>query len=212
MSAPPSPHASQDMLRAMAHPLRLQIMQKVSRLGTARAADIAADMGIPANSVSYHLRILHRGGVIEEAPEKARDRRDRVWRLTDRASAAGRDGDLNDPATGDGGAAALAVSFAALEGMRAAWAREVSRAREDGPVEPGVGRMSTTTLRLSTEQAQQLNDRIDQLLHEYDALNHDEQGVAIPGDPDSAGTAQDFQVLFALVREAPPTEAAPGAP
>lgn len=35
---------------------------------------------MPANQVSFHLRTLAKYGLIEEAPEEARDRRDRVWR------------------------------------------------------------------------------------------------------------------------------------
>jgi predicted transcriptional regulator len=51
-------YATRDMLRAMAHPLRLQLMERIGRRGTARAADLAEDLGVPANSISYHLRTL----------------------------------------------------------------------------------------------------------------------------------------------------------
>lgn len=45
-----------------------------------RAADLAAALGQPANAISFHLRTLAKAGLIVEAPEHARDRRDRVWR------------------------------------------------------------------------------------------------------------------------------------
>lgn len=67
------------MLKAYSHPLRRQILRLLSRREYLRAADIAAELGVPANSVSFHLRALAEAGLIEEAPEKARDRRDRVW-------------------------------------------------------------------------------------------------------------------------------------
>ncbi|WP_202980477.1 winged helix-turn-helix domain-containing protein [Microbacterium caowuchunii] len=67
-------------LKAMAHPVRMQIEQALDRRGFARAADLAADLGLPANQVSFHLRVLAAAELIEEAPEHARDRRDRVWR------------------------------------------------------------------------------------------------------------------------------------
>src|SRR5690625_5956976 len=73
----PTTYATRDMLRALAHPLRMQLLQRLGGRGTARAADLAADLGVPANSVSYHLRILAKGGAIVEAPEAARDKRDR---------------------------------------------------------------------------------------------------------------------------------------
>ncbi|WP_337000596.1 MULTISPECIES: ArsR/SmtB family transcription factor [unclassified Microbacterium] len=67
------------MLKAYSHPLRRQIIRLIARREFLRAADIAAEIGVPANSVSFHLRALAEAGLIEEAPDKARDRRDRVW-------------------------------------------------------------------------------------------------------------------------------------
>lgn len=66
-------------LRAIAHPLRQRILIELAALGHARAADLARATGEPANAVSFHLRVLAKAGMIAEAPEHARDRRDRVW-------------------------------------------------------------------------------------------------------------------------------------
>lgn len=66
-------------LRAIAHPLRQRILMELSVRGHARAADLAEATGQPANSISFHLRTLARAGMIVEAPEHARDKRDRVW-------------------------------------------------------------------------------------------------------------------------------------
>lgn len=66
-------------LRAIAHPLRQRILMELSARGHARAADLAEATGQPANAISFHLRTLARAGMIVEAPEHARDRRDRVW-------------------------------------------------------------------------------------------------------------------------------------
>ncbi|MBZ2198136.1 helix-turn-helix transcriptional regulator [Ruania sp. N2-46] len=67
------------MLKALAHPLRRRITKVLTQREFARAADIAADLDEAANSVSFHLRVLADAGLIVEAPERARDRRDRVW-------------------------------------------------------------------------------------------------------------------------------------
>lgn len=67
------------MLKAYSHPLRRQIIRLIERREFLRAADIASELDVPANSASFHLRALAEAGLIEEAPEKARDRRDRVW-------------------------------------------------------------------------------------------------------------------------------------
>src|ERR671916_1326847 len=66
-------------LRAIAHPLRQRILMELSVRGHARAADLAQVTGQPANTISFHLRMLAKARMIVEAPEHARDKRDRVW-------------------------------------------------------------------------------------------------------------------------------------
>lgn len=70
------------VLRAISHPLRNRILEQLYARGAGRAADLAGVLGVPANQVSFHLRQLARYELIEEAPELARDGRDRVWRPT----------------------------------------------------------------------------------------------------------------------------------
>lgn len=69
------------MLRAFAHPLRQRIMWELAVRTHARAADLARYLDEPANSVSFHLRTLAKAGLVIEAPEHARDGRDRVWAM-----------------------------------------------------------------------------------------------------------------------------------
>lgn len=77
----PSPTASVTMLKALAHPVRQQLFRALTNRGHARATDLAADLGLPVNQISFHLRVLADAEIIEEAPEHARDRRDRVWTM-----------------------------------------------------------------------------------------------------------------------------------
>lgn len=67
------------MMRALAHPVRQQILAELVGRKRARAADLAGALDLPANSASFHLRTLAKAGLIVEAPELARDKRDRVW-------------------------------------------------------------------------------------------------------------------------------------
>ena len=69
------------ILRAIAHPVRSRILSELWASGSLRAADVARILDIPANQASFHLRQLAKYGLVEEAPEEARDRRDRVWRM-----------------------------------------------------------------------------------------------------------------------------------
>lgn len=70
------------VLRALSHPLRQRILGELEVVEHARAADLATALDEPANSISFHLRVLAKAGIIEEAPDLARDRRDRVWKQT----------------------------------------------------------------------------------------------------------------------------------
>ncbi len=57
------------VLRAIAHPVRNRILDRArARTGSLRAADIAAELGIPANQASFHLRQLAKYGLVEEDP------------------------------------------------------------------------------------------------------------------------------------------------
>lgn len=68
------------MLRAIAHPMRSTLLYELHARGTANATTLANAVGEPVNSVSFHLRQLAKYGLIEEAPERASDGRQRWWR------------------------------------------------------------------------------------------------------------------------------------
>jgi DNA-binding transcriptional ArsR family regulator len=64
-------------LRALAHPLRLQLLQVLHAEGPSTASHLARRLGESSGSTSYHLRALHRAGMIEEAEQ--RNGRERWW-------------------------------------------------------------------------------------------------------------------------------------
>lgn len=68
------------MLKAYANPLRRRILAVFPRREFVRAVDLAEELGEPANKISFHLRVLADAGLLVEAPEHARDGRDRVWK------------------------------------------------------------------------------------------------------------------------------------
>src|SRR3954449_11106604 len=69
------------ILRALAHPIRNQVLLELEAVGSLRATDVAERLHIPANQASFHLRQLAKYGLIEEDPEAVGDRRSRAWRL-----------------------------------------------------------------------------------------------------------------------------------
>ena len=69
-------------LRALAHPLRLELVELLGALGQATAAACARRLATSQASCSFHLRQLAKYGFVEQAPP-SEDSRERPWRLTD---------------------------------------------------------------------------------------------------------------------------------
>src|SRR5690242_1405163 len=65
-------------LRALAHPLRLALLDHLMAFGDQTAAQCAAAVGSTASNCSYHLRALARVGLVE--PAASTDGRERPWR------------------------------------------------------------------------------------------------------------------------------------
>ena len=65
-------------LRGLAHPLRLQLLEVLYAEGPATATQLARRLGESSGSTSYHLRALHRAGMVEEA--ERRNGRERWWK------------------------------------------------------------------------------------------------------------------------------------
>lgn len=69
-------------LRALAHPLRLQIIGTLRSAGPRSVSALSELLDVATGSISYHLGTLERHGFVEEAPDLARDGRERWWRAT----------------------------------------------------------------------------------------------------------------------------------
>jgi DNA-binding MarR family transcriptional regulator len=66
-------------IRALAHPLRHDLMSIIGRLGRATTADAARELGISHGLASHHLHQLAKYGFVERVEGK--DHRERPWRL-----------------------------------------------------------------------------------------------------------------------------------
>jgi DNA-binding MarR family transcriptional regulator len=69
-------------MRALAHPLRLDLLEVLAELGPATAAACARALGSTQANCSFHLRQLAKYGFVERGPESG-DGREHVWQLTD---------------------------------------------------------------------------------------------------------------------------------
>jgi DNA-binding Lrp family transcriptional regulator len=68
-------------IRALAHPLRLDLLQVLNADGPSTAAQCGRVLGASQASCSFHLRQLAKYGFVEDAGP-ASDRRERQWRVT----------------------------------------------------------------------------------------------------------------------------------
>ncbi|SDS07343.1 Helix-turn-helix domain-containing protein [Actinopolymorpha singaporensis] len=82
MSKPSSAAQSRELdlrsLRALAHPLRVEILQTLSTDGPSTSARLAARIGVRSGSTSWHLAKLAEAGLVVEDPERG-TLRERWW-------------------------------------------------------------------------------------------------------------------------------------
>src|ERR1700760_5023556 len=69
-----------EVLEALAHPVRLDLLSYLMSHGPASASTCARAVGDTPSNCSYHLRTLARHGLVE--PATSTDRRERPWRAT----------------------------------------------------------------------------------------------------------------------------------
>jgi DNA-binding transcriptional ArsR family regulator len=147
-------------IRALAHPLRLELQAIIGRAGRITAADAARELNISHALASHHLRQLAKYGFVEQVA--GADNRERPWQLVATSTSfTGAD------ATPEG-AAALAVleqviAERALTGLldwqerRASWPVEW---REHG----GIGRSSVY---LTEQEFAEVVDAIDAVINGF---------------------------------------------
>lgn len=166
-----------EMLRAFAHPVRQRIMWELGVRDHARATDLARATGIPANSMSFHLRALAKAGLIVEAEQHARDARDRVWTMVHNSLSF--EAESGDPGV-DG-----------FIGGLVDWARQRLLAGDD--TDSGTGLVSAALL--TKAEAKELRDEIEKIINRYRKHGADE-ARRNPDDPERA-----FQTILYLSGE-----------
>ncbi|MEU4196089.1 helix-turn-helix domain-containing protein [Kribbella sp. NPDC026611] len=162
-------------IRAMAHPVRLDLQSLLGREGPMTAADAARRLGISQALASHHLRQLAKYDFVEPAPGK--DNRERPWRLVSTSQS------WRDAATTPEGAAAADVleqllAERALDSL-SRWQQQ--RVSED-PIwfdHAGIGQ---TGFYLTGEELAELVTQIENLMQRYvDERPIDDKSTRPPG-------------------------------
>ena len=157
-----------DVLEALAHPVRLDLLSYLGSAGPATASQCARAVDDTPSNCSYHLRALHRHGLVE--PVASQDRRTRPWRATITGFTIDPEA---DPATPEGrGATAVLSASVALEQRRL---RDFLSHRDAVPAPwRAVSGSSRYTLRLGADELRELDARIDALVRPYVAATRAE--------------------------------------
>ncbi|QMU96857.1 helix-turn-helix transcriptional regulator [Microbacterium esteraromaticum] len=163
------------MLKALANPLRRRIVNELIRRRHARAADLAADLDVAANTLSFHLRVLADAGLIEPDPEHARDRRDRVWKPAElhALELGSPDHPIEDTAAGAAFVRLVMDEHADLLRRVASWTPEYTQGRD--PVVRGT--FQQRHARLTRAEFEKAMTRVDEVFREIEEA-HDEADPA----------------------------------
>jgi len=147
-------------IRALAHPIRLELEEIVGRSGRITTADAARELGISHGLASHHMHQLAKYGFVEQVTGS--DHRERPWRLV--ATSLSHDGLEDKP----GGAAAVAV-YEQVAGERALenfldWQERRSRWPAGFREHSGLGR---STVYLTEDELAGLVAAFETLIADY---------------------------------------------
>ena len=148
------------MMRALAHPARLAILEHLNTTGEATTAtEFAEIVGLSPSATSYHLRELAKVGMIEQAPSRG-DGRERVWQSP--VNAWGLDMEVDaDPETRAAEDALLATY---LDRDQARLRAYLARAREEPPEWHAVAGLTTSTILVTADELKTFFDTVHGLM------------------------------------------------
>ncbi len=138
------------VLAALYDPLRYRIFRALEEPTT--IAELAGELGKPANRLYYHVRLLAEAGLVRQVGTRARGRHtERVFgRAAERVRLTG------DLTPGAGG------------GLLGAIAQELDDAIQHAPAEAREGTVSYHVVRLTPERARELERRLSEVVDEFE--------------------------------------------
>jgi DNA-binding transcriptional ArsR family regulator len=148
------------VMRALAHPTRLELMELVAREGELTATAAAGMLGLSPANVSFHLRQLGKYGFLEEAPPGPG--RVRPWRI---GSVQHSWDELGPDAEANAAASALTsvILERDLDRLRDWLARQPTAA----PAWRKAAFMSESLMFLTPAELEELGERITELVLRY---------------------------------------------
>lgn len=148
-------------LRALAHPVRVQLLGLLRKYGPSTATRLAERLGVNSGTASYHLRQLGAAGFVEEDTERG-NARERWWRSLHQMT------ELNDPELAEREPQA---ALAYLQSVAATYTLRAQRTVNELQTMPRAWRdtfdMSDWALRLTPEETAALRQELWSVLARY---------------------------------------------
>ncbi|MBV2155264.1 helix-turn-helix transcriptional regulator [Kitasatospora sp. SUK 42] len=153
------------VLASLTHPLRRRVLDLLKVDGPATVGQLAERTGQAPGNVSHHLKVLAESGLIAEAPELARNRREHWWRLADRELSWTRADFDGDPVAEAVAEAAGSILLERQVELVREWA--VRRGGYGPEWRDGCSIATQTWLRLTPEEARELAADLHGLIQKW---------------------------------------------
>ncbi|WP_435208385.1 ArsR/SmtB family transcription factor [Micromonospora sp. bgisy143] len=155
-------------LRALAHPVRLAILDRLQRHGPSTATGLSSHVGATPSVVSWHLRHLATFGLVTDA-DGGTSKRERWWQ----AAARGFRFSLPDDAEGQAAARQLrGEMFARYADAPQQWLLQEEPRLDD--TWRGLAGVADTSFVATPDELRQLEETIEELLAPYVRRKEDE--------------------------------------
>ena len=162
-----------ERIRALAHPIRLDLLDHLRQVGEATATQCAEGIGESVASCSFHLRMLAKYGFIEPGQPRGREK---PWKL-----AAGERWDMR-PSPQVPGSSSAAVELAALTAAREGerFRRFLAQLDREPPQWVEATTATTGSLWATAEEMADLGREVAALTERFSSRDHD-PGLRPPG-------------------------------
>ena len=177
-------------MRALAHPLRVRLLGELRVSGPQSVGMLADTLDEAPGSISYHVGVLARSDFVVEAPENARDARERWWQAA-QSHTRYEPSRLNaDP---DTRVASAAMRHTFLQSQAAELAEYIDLEPTLEPEWVAAATTGDTVTFLTPDELRELADELEVLARRWEARSR----------PDAAGARPSRFMYSAFVRPRP---------
>jgi DNA-binding transcriptional ArsR family regulator len=152
------------VLAAMSHPVRRRLLDALTVDGPSTVTTLAKRTGEAIGNVSHHVKVLTQASLVEEAPELARDRRERWWRVASATRRWSSASFQSDPASQAVAEAAASLNLEHQMAKVRAWQARAETA-DAAWVEASFS--TDTWLQLTPDELKELSEQVVALLAKW---------------------------------------------